>query len=38
MVFSDKMKEMLAGKHFAGSEQLITKVLQNQFSYFCIPK
>jgi len=38
MVFSDKMKEMLAGKHFSGSEQLITEVLQNQFSYFASQK
>jgi len=38
MVFSDKMKEMLADKHFSSSEQLITEVLQNQFKYFASQK
>jgi hypothetical protein len=38
MVFSDNMRQMLSDKHFAGSEQLITEILRNQFKFFASQK
>lgn len=38
MVFRDQMKQMLVDKEFAGSEDLITEILQNQFKFFASQK
>ena len=38
MLFANKMNEMITEQSFAGSKQLITAVLQNQFKYFISEK
>ncbi|WP_179412696.1 TetR/AcrR family transcriptional regulator [Mucilaginibacter sp. E4BP6] len=38
LLFSEKMKTMLEQKEFTGSEQIITAILQNQFSFFVSQK
>ncbi|MDO3627531.1 TetR/AcrR family transcriptional regulator [Mucilaginibacter sp. BT774] len=38
MVFRDQMKEMLLNKEFAGSEDMIIEILQNQFKFFSSQK
>lgn len=38
MVFRDNMKQMLVNKEFAGSEDLIIEILQNQFKFFSSQK
>jgi AcrR family transcriptional regulator len=38
MVFSDQMKEMLDQHNYAGSQELITAILQNQFKFFISQK
>lgn len=38
MIFAHQMKQVLAGKQFSGSQQLITEILQNQLKFFAAEK
>lgn len=38
MVFSERMKQILVNKEFAGTEELIIEILQNQFNFFASQK
>jgi DNA-binding transcriptional regulator YbjK len=38
LIFSEQLNELLKSKEFPGSKELVTSVLQNQFSYFFAEK